>query len=173
MKSNKDFGSLSSGSIVWIDLPRGNRVRASKMEAIESIITDIVTSTSHIPIICMIPWYTGDRQSASFPHNRWSRILSAWKPKTVTVCTCQLMSESYMSKCGHHHRFRFVFSGCSIPDMSCNVVGDAIAFRSLPFPVLRTFVRRVVGVHIRSSHCLLYTSPSPRDQRGSRMPSSA
>ena len=24
-----------------------------------------------------------------------------------------------------------------------------------------------------SSHCLLYTSPSPRDQRGSRMPSSA
>ena len=25
----------------------------------------------------------------------------------------------------------------------------------------------------RSSSCLLYTSPSPRDQRGSRMPSSA
>ena len=24
-----------------------------------------------------------------------------------------------------------------------------------------------------SGHCLLYTSPSPRDQRGSRMPSSA
>ena len=24
-----------------------------------------------------------------------------------------------------------------------------------------------------SNHCLLYTSPSPRDQRGSRMPSSA
>ena len=24
-----------------------------------------------------------------------------------------------------------------------------------------------------TSHCLLYTSPSPRDQRGSRMPSSA
>ena len=25
----------------------------------------------------------------------------------------------------------------------------------------------------RNNHCLLYTSPSPRDQRGSRMPSSA
>ena len=25
----------------------------------------------------------------------------------------------------------------------------------------------------RGKHCLLYTSPSPRDQRGSRMPSSA
>ena len=30
--------------------------------------------------------------------------------------------------------------------------------------------RRQVGRHIV---CLLYTSPSPRDQRGSRMPSSA
>ena len=27
--------------------------------------------------------------------------------------------------------------------------------------------------HPRGKYCLLYTSPSPRDQRGSRMPSSA
>ena len=27
--------------------------------------------------------------------------------------------------------------------------------------------------HVRELPCLLYTSPSPRDQRGSRMPSSA
>ena len=32
----------------------------------------------------------------------------------------------------------------------------------------------IVNEHIKNfSHCLLYTSPSPRDQRGSRMPSSA
>ena len=36
-------------------------------------------------------------------------------------------------------------------------------------PFLRAFAR-VLGGHM---HCLLYTSPSPRDQRGSRMPSSA
>ena len=29
------------------------------------------------------------------------------------------------------------------------------------------------GRHPRANTCLLYTSPSPRDQRGSRMPSSA
>ena len=29
------------------------------------------------------------------------------------------------------------------------------------------------GVGINAEGCLLYTSPSPRDQRGSRMPSSA
>ena len=28
-------------------------------------------------------------------------------------------------------------------------------------------------VHLSTTPCLLYTSPSPRDQRGSRMPSSA
>ena len=32
------------------------------------------------------------------------------------------------------------------------------------------FKRRIMNVY---SICLLYTSPSPRDQRGSRMPSSA
>ena len=30
-----------------------------------------------------------------------------------------------------------------------------------------------VGDEVRGTICLLYTSPSPRDQRGSRMPSSA
>ena len=29
------------------------------------------------------------------------------------------------------------------------------------------------NIHFHESACLLYTSPSPRDQRGSRMPSSA
>ena len=28
-------------------------------------------------------------------------------------------------------------------------------------------------INVRHNGCLLYTSPSPRDQRGSRMPSSA
>ena len=32
---------------------------------------------------------------------------------------------------------------------------------------------RMEGMGARDSCCLLYTSPSPRDQRGSRMPSSA
>ena len=31
----------------------------------------------------------------------------------------------------------------------------------------------VTYIDVRTSYCLLYTSPSPRDQRGSRMPSSA
>ena len=35
----------------------------------------------------------------------------------------------------------------------------------------RTNIRRIFDR--RMNDCLLYTSPSPRDQRGSRMPSSA
>ena len=31
----------------------------------------------------------------------------------------------------------------------------------------------IIGIGSHPSRCLLYTSPSPRDQRGSRMPSSA
>ena len=36
-----------------------------------------------------------------------------------------------------------------------------------------TILHRQVCGYIRQWVCLLYTSPSPRDQRGSRMPSSA
>ena len=42
---------------------------------------------------------------------------------------------------------------------------------------LRELVERkeikIIHVASKYQHCLLYTSPSPRDQRGSRMPSSA
>ena len=52
---------------------------------------------------------------------------------------------------------------------------------NLPIEILRGRVRRAkeLGLpyktyaSVRASTCLLYTSPSPRDQRGSRMPSSA
>ena len=36
-----------------------------------------------------------------------------------------------------------------------------------------THVLDIPGLKDPSINCLLYTSPSPRDQRGSRMPSSA
>ena len=41
------------------------------------------------------------------------------------------------------------------------------------FPVLLARIRSQLRTHEQSEDCLLYTSPSPRDQRGSRMPSSA
>ena len=41
-----------------------------------------------------------------------------------------------------------------------------------PSKVFNAMVSYLSGVKLHD-HCLLYTSPSPRDQRGSRMPSSA
>ena len=48
-----------------------------------------------------------------------------------------------------------------------------------PVEFIRAFSNRIYHVHMKDAattlngRCLLYTSPSPRDQRGSRMPSSA
>ena len=41
------------------------------------------------------------------------------------------------------------------------------------FDRVRTLVQESRPFYGMASYCLLYTSPSPRDQRGSRMPSSA
>ncbi|HBO54725.1 MAG TPA: hypothetical protein DD664_06540 [Janibacter terrae] len=38
---------------------------------------------------------------------------------------------------------------------------------------IRTRLVQVLGIPDMVKHCLLYTSPSPRDKRQSRMPSSA
>ena len=47
-----------------------------------------------------------------------------------------------------------------------------IGYFSLPVVGLTTLFSGMV-LALQSYTCLLYTSPSPRDQRGSRMPSSA
>ena len=48
------------------------------------------------------------------------------------------------------------------------------AFSDVDFPVQRIDAYTVTAEEIAPlDACLLYTSPSPRDQRGSRMPSSA
>ena len=54
--------------------------------------------------------------------------------------------------------------GCAIGDF-----GTILFFQltKIPFPVLGIMTLAIIN------GCLLYTSPSPRDQRGSRMPSSA
>ena len=46
-------------------------------------------------------------------------------------------------------------------------------FRSVLAAVQHAHQRLIVHLDLKPSNCLLYTSPSPRDQRGSRMPSSA
>ena len=49
---------------------------------------------------------------------------------------------------------------------SINVIGTELVIKAARESGARHFV-------LTSTTCLLYTSPSPRDQRGSRMPSSA
>ena len=45
--------------------------------------------------------------------------------------------------------------------------------KELGFNSLDNLIDKTVPENIQFRDCLLYTSPSPRDQRGSRMPSSA
>ena len=53
------------------------------------------------------------------------------------------------------------------------LVRSARSVRPLDVARVRGIFKPRVVVLVRARVCLLYTSPSPRDQRGSRMPSSA
>ena len=75
----------------------------------------------------------------------------------------------------HDRRKLFDEDGRKVYEMKTKVLS---ARRSMRIKNVRTgsveaTVRRAKLLPIRVRGCLLYTSPSPRDQRGSRMPSSA
>ena len=53
------------------------------------------------------------------------------------------------------------------------LLDELTAELTLDFFVLYSSAASTLGSRGQSNYCLLYTSPSPRDQRGSRMPSSA
>ena len=52
-------------------------------------------------------------------------------------------------------------------------VSIGLSFLSMMYGPQAAFFTELFSTEVRYSGCLLYTSPSPRDQRGSRMPSSA
>ena len=60
-------------------------------------------------------------------------------------------------------------------DLGTIVIKEAIARAGLtPDKIENVVIGTVVPTQPKDAYvCLLYTSPSPRDQRGSRMPSSA
>ena len=60
------------------------------------------------------------------------------------------------------------------PRATSSDFGDVLAFQTLHEDASQKIAARTKSTTAkRAEYCLLYTSPSPRDQRGSRMPSSA
>ena len=62
----------------------------------------------------------------------------------------------------------YLYMGIGAVALCVSIVASRSAFIN-PGIILGALAIGLFGVY----HCLLYTSPSPRDQRGSRMPSSA
>ena len=101
-------------------------------------------------------------------------------PQLVDRCRKRFGSRvvEYHSGCGDAERVR-TWRRCLAAEQPLVVVGT----RSAVFVPLKPLGLVVLDEEHDSSykqdapmpcyHCLLYTSPSPRDQRGSRMPSSA
>ena len=65
------------------------------------------------------------------------------------------------------------FELTSVFEKLVTLLSELIAADVIENRVVHDSLKRLNALFRRNKNCLLYTSPSPRDQRGSRMPSSA
>ena len=63
--------------------------------------------------------------------------------------------------------------GCNLTDAKSTAKKVNVTYQSSEGEQKDSFDKLIVAVGRRPNSCLLYTSPSPRDKRQSRMPSSA
>ena len=59
------------------------------------------------------------------------------------------------------------------PGMDRTMMNEPVTYDSIASEIEHRLDASFALAHLEVINCLLYTSPSPRDQRGSRMPSSA
>ena len=88
------------------------------------------------------------------------RIIHAWMPREVTHCALVVNAGTRDEGEGEAGLAHFI---------------EHVLFKGTQKRKAFHILNRMesVGGEINAYTCLLYTSPSPRDQRGSRMPSSA
>ena len=70
-------------------------------------------------------------------------------------------------------KFHLILEDWSPIDASTHAWDSPLAVHAVSEDGIKDFKILAPPVDERTNPCLLYTSPSPRDQRGSRMPSSA
>ena len=73
---------------------------------------------------------------------------------------------------GHPHEAFRLYVGKNFRHLNIHFKGDAQTLMLAMEESARKNPNKILKIH-HIIACLLYTSPSPRDQRGSRMPSSA
>ena len=101
-----------------------------------------------IPVIVMTAHSDLDSAVESYEHGAWEYLP---KPFDIEEAVSMVQRATATDKTGKQEEV----------ESQAEVIGEAPAMQE---------VFRAIG---KLSNCLLYTSPSPRDQRGSRMPSSA
>ena len=115
--------------IVYFDLPSGKRLSASKQEFLAGLLTRVfmLGKGSSIACLCVLPHVRKHalKHFAWFPRHRWARILHAWHPDTVEICSCKALADSHIglkwAEQGYTHaKFRIFGTGCTLKELTCS-----------------------------------------------------
>ena len=100
---------------LWIDLPRGARWKASKVDGVREKVEAFIHQYKRLrPIVMLTPWGNGHKRI--FPHKRWSKLLSLWRPSSASYCACQLLPKQHGNM---HIKIRAFASGLSLTGSDC------------------------------------------------------
>ena len=128
-----------------------------------SLLVTFLVAFSLIAMIRLGLAYFGPDKDASMSDQLWRAYLQLTAPGNM----------NQDSKSPHHFKIAAVLAGITGVVIFSTLIATLTTALNQAIRSLKRGHSRVLEVGHTLILCLLYTSPSPRDQRGSRMPSSA
>ena len=111
--------SCDRPDLCWIDLPHGRLWRAEKVGSLEAHLQPLLeradgSQTPSLVMVRQIPSKddSGLSSDLAFPHKRWARLLSKWRPITTQFCMCKFGWDK-------HTRLRVFSKGLPLKDSVC------------------------------------------------------
>lgn len=141
----KEYKDLLTCPLLWIAIPQGNNLKATKMDALANLLAEVRRVQPKKPIVCMLPWKFS--HCLQYPHKRWSKILASFQPASTVHCLCSCVENSKL-------RYRVRMFTCNIrnvPDTLCDDCKKGLC-EDIPHHLERYFIRRWIGKYLQPAN---------------------
>ena len=136
MKTSRVTRWPKGRSIVWIDLPRGDTMRGTKLDILgDSLLSRIDNAKiQQTPVFLLAPHSIQVYDTLRKSNHRWTKILARWRPHTAQVCSCRFTNDT------KHHQYRIFHTGTQLRDAMCLQARSRAASREMDLTMQKPFL---------------------------------